>query len=329
MCVDPKDPEKFLAAADKIVRRSYGTEERELEDLHSTGHKIYDDTVNGLVRLSGISDRKTGDSRTNISVIMGLGLGDCRHHAQAKQLLFDVWQKHHMNTALKNAYDALKHGDTEGHVRHLEEFNAIESVELRTIDATVTAPVQTDGLYKVRRGKDGTALADPEGGMNPVEDHTMTILLQKNSSGILENLRFADSFYQEHYAWGDGDIPVGDLTLDENDHIVIPAKTLKAVDPESGRLIYQPVQLHPTPYAGKRDETSDDEHGKLLLLGIPVEKDFDLVKKLSRTPEERIAKFDVLHNWQTGETQTPATAKAAPESTDSRKASPKTARDSF
>ena len=51
----------------------------------------------------------------------------------------------------------------------------------------------------------------------PLDDkeHTLNFLLQHDKNGTIESLRFADSFYQNRYPWGDGDIPVDNLSLDD------------------------------------------------------------------------------------------------------------------
>jgi hypothetical protein len=295
------DTSEFMRAADAVVRRAFSTDRNELEDLTSDGHSRYDESVYALLKLSGIegdsSARRHADSRTNISVIMGLGLGDCRHHAQAKQLLFDVWQKEHMNQRLANAYQALKDGDQTAFAHEIKEFKAIEAQELRTFDVVVKAPIKVNGPYSPAYDATGSMVADENSAMNVVEEHTMTILLQSGANHKVESVRFADSFYQNHYEWGDGAIPLKDILFDGDGTLVLPAKTIETRDPATGNIIHMPVELHPTPYAGKRDQASGDEHGKLLLLGLPVPADFSLADKLSQTPAERGQRLGEMRDW--------------------------------
>lgn len=295
------DTEKFLRASDAVVRRAFSTDRNDLENITSEGHSRYDESVYALLKLSGIdgdsADRKLSDSRTNIAVIMGLGLGDCRHHAQAKQLLFDVWQKQQMNDVLRGAYQALQHGDDSSFAKKIEEFRAIESQELRTFDVVVAAPIKINGLYSPVTDASGLPVADEEGAMNVVEQHTMTMLLQSGPDHKVETVRFADSFYQNHYPWGEGVVSTADMIFNHEGALSIPGKTVNVSDSLTGKPIHVPVELTPTRYAGKKDNPSGDEHGKLLLLGLPVEEGFDLSAKLQQSPQERGARIEDMRRW--------------------------------
>src|SRR6185312_16366998 len=103
--------------------------------------------------------------------------------------------------------------------------------------------IQMHEKYSPKQSESGEPLVATDGRMNAVEDHTLTFLLWHKKDGTLEGVRFADSFYQNHYQWGDGDIPVRELGLDEQGQIIIPAKTIEAVDPATGQKILAPVQL--------------------------------------------------------------------------------------
>ncbi len=291
-------PEDFLDFADKIVRRAFGTGEDGLEEITSLGHLHYDETVNALLHLSGAENRKEVDSRTNISVMMGLGLGDCRQHAQAKQILFDAWQKDQMNHWLKEAYTALTiDKDFKLYNDCIAKVRDIESVELRTIDALVQAPVEMKGKYEPVYSKEWKLQLNENGVQSSVENHTLTVLLKHNKKGELESLRFADSFYQNHYKWGSGDIPLDSLKTDDKGNLVIPAKTIEAIDPKTGETVSVPVQLLPSRYTGKKDIVSRDEHGKLLLLGLQVEEGFNLADKLTQPRLEKMAGLSVVREW--------------------------------
>lgn len=272
------DLDKFLEISDRVIRESFNTDSHQLEDLHSTGHKRYDQTVKSLLHLGAID--KGSDTRTNISTIMALGLGDCRHHAQAKQILFDSWQRMHSNASLRKAYAALMEGDTRKYERHLEAAERIESVEMRTFDVVVQAPIQMDGKYNIRKDKNGLPLVQPDGSIKDVEDHTLNIIVEHNKNGNLVKMRFADSFYQNTYPWGSGSISLEDIRMDEDKNLVLPAKRILCVDPDNGRTYEQSVQMTPTKYAGKREKIANDEHGQILLLGSPIQGNFSLSEVL-------------------------------------------------
>lgn len=295
------DTEEFLRATDAIVRHAFSTDRNDLENITSEGHSRYDESVHALLKLSGINDdsadRKFADSRTNIAVIMGLGLGDCRHHAQAKQLLFDVWQKQQMNDILRDAYQALQRGNEALFAHKIEKFHHLASQELRTFDVVVSAPIKINGLYSPVTDQSGLPVASDEGAMNVVEQHTMTMLLQSGRDHKVESVRFADSFYQNHYPWGDGVISVADISFNHEGALSLPGKTVKVHDPQTGKPVHVPVELTPTCYAGKKDNPTGDEHGKLLLLGLPVDDGFDLAAKLQLSPEQRCARIEGMRRW--------------------------------
>lgn len=291
-------PEDFLRAADILIRRAFNTEHRNLENMHGEGHSIYDMTVKGLIDLSGTKNIEKVDSRTNISVALGMGLGDCRHHAQAKQLLFDSWQKHHINEMLRSAYISLQSGDIQGYHHELEAAREMESVELRTMDAIVEAPLETRGKYQQVYDESGNLVVQHDGKMNEIEDHTLNLLLRHDSKGNLTSVSFADSFYQNFYQWGEGKIPTDQLHLDEKGTLIIPAKTISAIDPSSSERTEVPVTLRPAPYAGKRDIAAKDEYGRLLLLGAPIDPKFSLVESLTRSERERMKPLDDIYRWK-------------------------------
>lgn len=307
------DTQTFLKVTDMIVRETYGTERDELENLMSDGHARYDEAVHALLEVSGIDDdgneRNMSDSRTNISVIMGVGLGDCRHHAQAKQLLFDVWQKRQMNSHLNDAYDALKAGNTQAYETAVEAFKAVERQELRTFDVVVRAPIKVNGSYSIVYNASGLPIMEQGSQMNVVEEHTMTMLLEHDKNRDISSVKLADSFYQEHYDWGTGDIDVDDIVLNERGELEIPGKTVKAFDPETGSEIEILVELTPTVYSGKRDQASGDEHGELLLMGIPVPDDFDLVDALKANRGVGNQRIAEMREWFNDNFETPEVLK--------------------
>ena len=279
----------------------------------SDGHTRYDEAVHALLEVSGIdadgNARDMSDSRTNISVIMGIGLGDCRHHAQAKQLLFDVWQKRQMNRHLADAYNGLKTGSDTTYERAVEAFKAIERQELRTFDVVVKAPIKVNGPYSIVRHESGLPIMDQGSQMNIVEEHTMTMLLERDENHDIASVQFADAFYQEHYDWGQGEIPFDEININEKGELEIPAKTVEAFDEETGRSVEISVQLTPTAYSGKRDQASGDEHGELLLMGLPVPDDFDLVESLKATRGTEMRRVGEMREWFNENFETPEVLK--------------------
>ena len=242
----------FLYLADKIIRRAFGTDEKNLENISGPGHIKHDETTQGMIKLSGAKDHEGLDSRTNISVSMGLGIGDCRHHAQAQQAMFDIWQKTHMNEALRKAAEAVMDNDLEKYLQSIEEFKEIESVELRTMDVVIRVPVTEDGRDRQYAASDGPYR---------YEEHTTNILLRHNEDGSLKDLHFADAFYQTVYQMGKKRINIEDVRIDADGQLVIPS-AMPVMDLATGEPVYTPITLRPTVYAGKRDEVANDEHGQ-------------------------------------------------------------------
>jgi len=283
----------FLWWADKIIRRAFNTDEKGLENIGGAGHVKDDETAQGMIKLSGAKEHEGADSRTNISVSMALGVGDCRHHAQAEQIMFDIWQKTLMNKALAKAAAAVNEKAYEESIR---EFKEIESVELRTLDVVIKVPVTESGEDRAY---------DTHKGPYRYEEHTTNILLIHNEDGSLKDAYFADAFYKTLYEMGANKIDLDKVTVDADGKLVIPANMLVGHGdafgtPLHGTPIYIPIELRPTVYAGKRDEVANDEHGRLLLLGIPVPANFDLVEMLSRPSEQRMAFLEHVHRWLKG-----------------------------
>ena len=125
----------------------------------------------------------------------------------------------------------------------------------------------------------------------------MTFLIRKNEQGVTEKISFADSFYQNHYKWGAGDIPLDRIIVDDSGRPVLPARTVSTTDPQTGQKVDVPVILRPTPYAGERSQIAGDEYGQLLLMGIPVEKDFNLGELLAKPDSVRLARLDEMRAW--------------------------------
>lgn len=289
------DTAELLCALDKVVRRAFGTDEDQLENMMSDGHVRYDATVKALIALAG--GLSTIDSRTNISVIMGLGLGDCRQHAQAKQILFDAWQHRRMNASLARAYHALGNDDAPGYEAGIHDFKSIDSVELRVVDAFVHASVKTGDNNAPLYDAQGRLIANEDGVMRQVECHTLNILLRKDAKNKIIDIEFADSFYASFYSWNSKKFKLEDLHIDASGNLIMPAGQAKILDEKTGLSCFIPVELRAAEYSGKPAQVSRDEHGRLLLLGLAVEEGFNLAQKLSQPRKERMKAFESIRRW--------------------------------
>lgn len=272
---DIDDPSVFCDVVDLFVRQSFRTKEQNLENLHSPEHQEYDKLAKNLILLSGAPDLdkaslKQVDSRTNISTILTIGLGDCRHHAQSKQLLFDMWQRNHANELLGEAVSALESNDNEKFEQTKSQISDITRTELRTFDVVVQAPVQMTGIYNPINHADGEHLEQLDGTLNKIEEHTLNILLHFDEKGEVDSARTADSFYQEHYQWKNHELDIHQDITDEATGV--QAGTVPAHGADD-KLKEVPVSFFATVYAGKRDKyapANDEQH----LMGHTVKYDF-------------------------------------------------------
>ncbi|MBR6411810.1 MAG: DUF4071 domain-containing protein, partial [Alphaproteobacteria bacterium] len=94
---DITDTGEFLQTVDAFIRYHYGTGNfihsgLHLEENAEIPNSVYDGAVDTIINLSGKEKNSSSDSKTNISALFALGLGDCRHHANVKQIMFDTWQ---------------------------------------------------------------------------------------------------------------------------------------------------------------------------------------------------------------------------------------------
>lgn len=279
------DVDLFLNVVDKFIRFHYGTENFANTGLHleqnaEINNSVYDQTVDALIGMSGIKGNKLADSRTNISAIFALGLGDCRHHAQVKQLLFDRWQGRKMKKAILTAYACMGHKEI--YDKAIAKFNELYKMELRTIDICVSMPIQIKSMYNAE--KDGEKFIESKDGKDSVlEEHTMNILVKRNDNDELESLYITDSFYQKNYDWKHFKVDVENIKVTEDGKFIIDAGELSGKRVNSGKSL--PIKIIPTAYAGKRDVHSKDDHGNnITLLGIPfnIKSTEDLVKILQK-----------------------------------------------
>ncbi|MDR3613354.1 MAG: hypothetical protein P4L53_07300 [Candidatus Obscuribacterales bacterium] len=288
---DIKDPEQFIAISQKLVRDNFGNVAKNLEVIDSHEHdELYDKPIEAANEASGIpagrKEREGYDSRTSLASEFAKGLGDCRHHAQSMQLLYDMWQGQHLNEFLRQADTAAT---PELRDKAIAGFKDLERTQLRTIDVTVKVPIEVEKAYRpVRPDVDTTLPANQSfvaaDKLNYLEDHTMNILIRRDEQGHLESARFADSFYNNTYHWSDG--AIGGLTKivdpEKGDNVRFSGGTLNGVLGAENSQV--PVTLELAPYSGTRiknkpNDPGPNDPGLIFERGLPV-KDFEMIKML-------------------------------------------------
>ncbi len=340
---DIKDPELFMCVTDKFIRQTFTTEHFAGSDLHMENNALakekvlngkneieyesrYDATVKSVLRACGkkIKDKdKNVDTRTNISAIFALGMGDCRHHAQVKQIMFDMWQKQQMNDCLSDMYYAAWHGktvDTKG--PQAQKFFDILDTELRTADVEVRMPVvmhqeekkkwhndtdytilkdqdgkpiMVDKLYSPVMTEDGKYLVDETQKMHNLEEHTLCWLIKKDRDGNLTQFGLRDAFYQDlHYDWGHQNVDISEIKV-VNGKPEIPAGHIPGEKTSTGKPIA--VYQGPAVYnSGKRDTVVSNSIGRdVCLVGIPLDgfaTPADFVKMI----KDRDGMADIMQN---------------------------------
>ena len=323
-----ENPEWFMCVADRFIRQTFTTENFAGSNLHmednalsknENGESVYDATVKSILHACGkefgsteTEEEKDGqtihhvhkkghsadDTRTNISAIFALGMGDCRHHAQVKQIMFDMWQKQKMNSCLSDMYYAAWQGksvETKG--PQAKKFFDILDTELRTADVEVRMPVlmkQTekkkwisDTAYVIEKDKDGKPVmvdqlyapemadgkycVDTTQEMHNLEEHTLCWLIKKNRSGELTEFGLRDAFYQDkHYDWGYRNVYVPEIKVVDGKP-EIPAGYISAEKSSTEKPI--PVYQRPAGYnSGKRDTVVSDSIGRdVCLVGVRLD----------------------------------------------------------
>lgn len=274
----------FNAACDLLIRTRFDSAELQLERLDSKGHKKFDETVSAFTALSAggptASHRKNlRDSRTNLSKRFELGLGDCRHFTQIKQILFDLWQNKKLNMILSAITE--KHDETGEFDKGLVElFDEVNATTLRTIDFEVHLPVELN--------KDGQPVFEGNHFLHAatrrrrkIEEHTANILFTYGVDGEIKKSSLADSFYQNTYPWKHQT-----LSAWGDDFLVHGARagSVKVVS-EDGELIHTPVMIKPTTYAGDRAR-HQLENDSLRFLGLPAD-DIDSITRVINNEKQR------------------------------------------
>lgn len=344
-----KEPEVFMKAADRLVRQTFMTEnfagrglhleDNAVEGKEADGKSAYDKTVAGALEECGKTsdinsipekeqwkEKKYVDTRTNISAIFALGMGDCRHHAQVKQIMFDMYQRKQMNDALGKMLSQVRDGQTVDLEKGSEAqaFNDVLNTELRTTDVQVLLPIkmqqekQENGKWvPAKEGEEGTRDAtykplldgkkytvDESGKLHNLEDHTLCWLIRRDDNGKLAALEMRDAFYQDkHYGWGDKPVDIEkDITLetrkdkDGKDYtaLKVRAATIEGKDTSTGKPIE--VYQEPTGYnTGRREQEVNSSTGNdVCFVGMQM-KGFDSAESFVSMVADRSKMAAVLN----------------------------------
>lgn len=261
------DPEQFKKIAFAWIREQFQTEK--LEDLHGAVHAMYDAKVKDNKEFAGHIKPGPAPSSTSVSLLAALGIGDCRPHERTALSVFAQWQEVRTTTILNGVYEKIVRGglsDSDARVL-MEKASAdiaeIMSFELRGISVNMRAPIQMekdkDGKpikYKPLIAPDGSFVQTEDGAINDVEDHTMTIMVKKDANGNVVKAWYADSFYNNVYKLGEGEIDLASLRSNGDEgHISTFAA---ATNPSDGSKNTVEFKMKPTGYselvAAKPDE---------------------------------------------------------------------------
>ena len=275
--------------ADIITRQRFRNDELNLEELQSAGHKEFEQLFAVALQQFSIGEsadsRRQAFSRTNVSAALLLGIGDCRQHAQVKQLIWDTLQREQIDT-LTNQY--LDGTITQEELK--EQSEKLLALDLRTFDVEIHSNIQIRGMYDEITDKEGRRLlSDTE---TVPEEHTMNILVNRKT-GVLTK---ADAFYHHRYPFAEGQLPAADVFVtdwdmesyygemgsysaevtDRKAHLKpshgkfrIAAGEQTVWNAETGKEVSIPVYIQPTAYAGKRD-VSDPLGETIYCLGTPL-----------------------------------------------------------
>lgn len=265
------DPFAASGAIDQLIRGHFGTPS--MEDSKSVEHERYDRVMPGLKKLMAATRE---NSQTNVSADWINCLADCRQHAPAKLMLWEVWKRGRVNDLLFQIRDAVKHGKPIDEVQ--EKLTAINSWEMRILDGQIV---------EASTGK-------------MLEEHTMTILVKRKEPGEngvmreLESAHLADSFYQNVHHLGSGEIDV--RVKDGKLWIEVPEASANG----------KKIALQPAAYSFDRAAPSLD-FGQLKFRGVQVaspgwERDIPVAG----------VDLDYLHAFVDAQQTAPATAVAAP-----------------
>jgi hypothetical protein len=305
---DISDPNVFIDAAQVIIRQNFGTVEKKMEIIDNPDRfQAFDQTTKALDLVAGAPEGKAArnqlsfDFKTSVAAEFAKGLGDCRHHAQALQIMFDVWQEHKLSVYLRLAHDTTG-GRRDAAIRAFQE---LEQVRLRTIDVKVYAPVRMKETYRPERPPNDPHgyIADSEN--RCVENHTMNMLFRVGEHGRIEDPRIRCAFYQEAYPWRDQAIDSFSIRIkkEENGKIAfeLDAGDLRNVQDAPQNKV--PVRLVSDGYSGERVADARDDPGAIYERGHICEG-FDIVKLLENRAVT-VAQLEAIRQFVENHTSAP------------------------
>ncbi len=103
-------------------------------DLNIVPYRDLDFAMKALCAVLGdetAARKATYDSGTSLSIMYAMQVGDCRHHAETTQLLFDIWKRKRLESLLDQP----------------EDFKVLEATQLRTIDTKLDDSVAQLGNF--------------------------------------------------------------------------------------------------------------------------------------------------------------------------------------
>ncbi len=256
------DFNEFNRFIDNYLRKAFNT--KELEDLDSDFHKLFDKVQEKTIKSFGTDDE---EAITSLTVDLMIGVGDCRQHAYLKQLFFDVWKRMNINKLMMNAYNNID--DEKEFNNNMRRIDSLLDTQLYVIDTVIKSPIKIKEMYKIIK-RDGMRLKDNR--LNNVEEHTLNILIKDNK------IMLADAFYHNVYNFAYTGKPIATLKEFLKTK-VLNAGTIKVLD-DKGREVSVPVIIEPTSYSGERHEWLDDNYGGLKLRGIPVDSSEENIRLL-------------------------------------------------
>ena len=261
----------FQEVSQKILRELFNIEHNGMERLDSEAHKEFDHTVKGMIRLFGGGDltirKNIPDSRTNVSANLLIGVGDCRHAAQAMQLVYHVWQQRHYHDIILNHEEAIQLQETHRAAQLEGQIQEHLQTRLMIGDFEVYAPIElSQENYPV--WTDGNLKESSDGQYRLIESHTMNVLVKVDDKNNV-SAELQDVFYHNTYNFKDQPIDLNGRDF-KKEGVFGGTVTVKAAD---GSVKTVPVLLKPTAYAGERSDYDGGNGGNLAsrVLGLPFD----------------------------------------------------------
>lgn len=226
---DIKDSEQFIEFAQQVVRKKFGTKEKNMEVIDHKDHDKYFDTLSKVYHsVCGFPDsqsKRTNDSPINFAHDndKGQDMGDCRKHAMYMQILYDTWNEERMNTDIGLIHRG-KAGDFETH----------DKETLAITDLSFKGNIKMHSMYRPERNTAGNLQYSPE--VHAIEEHTLSMFRSGNK------VRLADSFYHEQYDLKDAPV---DVEIKDNNLSITGVTTSVACNGADSQI---PINITNAPY---------------------------------------------------------------------------------